>query len=119
MTLEEWTGGTKADDILQGLQPRVRSPLSFSSLSHIDERNHEVGKHEVWFISARRHSETGARGGSLPLAEDLVGEPTSVAAVSELGKRPSLCTSGNFWSCCLGVLHPTRRTPLKSCRCPP
>lgn len=63
MTLEEWTGGTKADDILQGLQPRVRSPLSFSSLSHIDERNHEVGKHEVWFISARKHLESGARGG--------------------------------------------------------
>lgn len=58
-------------------------------------------------------------GGSLPLAEDLVGEPTSMAAVSELGKRPSLCRSGNFWACCLGVLHPTRRTPLKSCRCPP
>lgn len=56
--------------------------------------------------------------GSLPLAEDLVGEPTSVAAVSELGKRPSLCRSGNFWSCCLGAsphpAHTAEELPLPS-----
>ena len=59
MTLEGRTGGAKADDIPQGLKPRARSPLSYSSLFHINERNHQMGKRVVWFISARRHSETG------------------------------------------------------------